>query len=264
MKPKTLAILNTLTFFLALYINFLSGTGAISGETISDISAKYSTIITPAGYAFAIWGFIYIMLIGFIGFQWYLLIKLKEVTIIKDSGLWFAVSNLANTMWIVAWVNNWILMSVFFMILLLISLSKLVIRNKLEIWDAPLKIMLFVWWPLTFYFGWIILASVVNISAFIVSLNLGFQSGIIELLAIIVLVIATIIYLILISKRNLREAALVGIWGFVAIAVRQYDVNQNIAIASIILALILISVSGMHAWRNRETTPLKKLRRKEF
>lgn len=264
MKPKTLVIINTLTFLFALYINFLSGTGAISGKTVSDISAKYTTLITPAGYAFSIWGFIYIMLMGYIGFQWYSLIKLKEGAIVKDSGLWFTVSNLANTMWIVAWVNNWILMSVFFMIILLVSLTNLVIRNKLEIWDAPLKIMLFVWWPLTFYFGWIILASVVNISVFILSLNLGLQSGVIELLAIIVLIISTIIYLILISKRNLREAALVGVWGFVAIAVRQYDVNQNVAITSIILALILISVSGMHAWRNRETTPLKKLRRKEF
>ncbi len=264
MKPRLLVILNTLTFLLALYINFLSSTGVISGDTVSDISSKYTTLITPAGYAFAIWGFIYIMLTGFIGFQWYSVFKSKDDTLVKDSGLWFTISNLANTMWIIAWVNDWVLMSVFFMILLLISLSKLVIRNRLEIWDAPLRIMLFVWWPITFYFGWIILASVVNISALIVSLNLGIQAGVTELLAIIVLVVATVIYLVLLAKRNLREAALVGIWGLIAIAVKQYEVNASIGITAIILALILISISGRHAWRNRETTPIRKLGREEF
>lgn len=264
MKPRNLVILNTLTFILALYVNFLSSTGAISGESVSDISAKYQTLITPAGYAFAIWGFIYLMLIGFIGFQWYTVFKSKENVIVKDSGLWFAVSNIANTMWIIAWVNDWILMSVFFMIVLLISLSKLVIRNRLEIWDAPLHIMLFVWWPITFYFGWIILASVVNISALIISLNLGLQAGVTELLALVVLVVATIIYLTLLAKRNLREAALVGIWGFIAIAVKQMELNESVAYTSIILALILTLVTGRHAWRNRETTPIKKIGRKEF
>ncbi len=264
MKARTLVILNTLTFILAIYLNFLSGTGAISGDSVSDISAKYTTLITPAGYAFAIWGFIYIMLIGFIGYQWYSIFKSKNDSIIKDSALWFVVSNLANSMWIVAWVNDWILMSVFLMIVLLISLSKLVIRNRLEIWDAPLSIMIFVWWPITFYFGWIILASVVNISALLVSLNLGLQAGVTELLAIVVLIVATIIYLVLLAKRNLGEAALVGIWGFIAIAVRQYELNESVAYTSIILALILTLVSGRHAWRNRETTPIKKIGRKEF
>jgi hypothetical protein len=155
-------------------------------------------------------------------------------------------------------------MSVFFMILMLISLSKLVIRHRLEIWDAPLRIMLFVWWPITIYFGWIILASVVNFSAFLVSLNLGLEGGIVELMAIVVLLVATAIYIILLSKRNLREAAMVGVWGFVAIAVKQYGANDNVAFTAIIFALILISVTGRHAWQNRETTPLKKLSRKEF
>ncbi|PKL80134.1 MAG: hypothetical protein CVV25_05295 [Ignavibacteriae bacterium HGW-Ignavibacteriae-4] len=264
MKPRTLVILNTLTFLLVLYVNILSSTDVISGDTVSDISSRYTTLITPAGYAFAIWGFIYFMIIGFIGFQWYSVFKLKDNTYVKETGLWFAVSNLANTMWIIAWVNEWLLMSVFFMVLLLISLSKLVIRHRLEIWDAPLRVMLFVWWPITFYFGWIILATVVNVSVLLVSLNLGLQAGITELLAIITLIIATIIYLVLLAKRNLREAALVGIWGFIAIAVKQYDVNENIAYIAIILALILSSVTGRHAWRNRETTPIKKIRRKEF
>ena len=124
--------------------------------------------------------------------------------------------------------------------------------------------MLFVWWPITFYFGWIILASVVNISALLVSLNLGLQAGVTELLAIVVLVVATIIYLTLLAKRNLREAALVGIWGFIAIAVKQMEANESVAYTSIILALILTLVTGRHAWRNRETTPIKKIGRKEF
>ena len=264
MKTKFLLLLNSITFILTLFINYASSTGIISGNGVGEVSAKYNSLITPASYAFSIWGFIYLMLFGFILFQWYSVFKLKDKKLIHDIGIWFILSNFANSLWIVVWVNDIIFLSVVAMVILLFSLIKLVFRLRLEIWDAPLKIMFFVWWPITFYFGWIVLASVVNITSFVVSLKMNIGGGLEELLALVVLIVATIIYYLLVSKRNLREASLVGIWGLIAIAVKQFGINDIISYTSIVLALVLLLVSGRHAYRNRETTPVNKFKRKEF
>lgn len=264
MKIKLLLILNTLSFIITLFFNYISSTGIISGKSVGEVSDKYNSLITPASYAFSIWGLIYVMLFGFIFFQWYSTYKLKDDKLITDISIWFIVSNLSNALWLVAWVNEAIFLSVIFISILLFSLVKLVFGLRLEVWDAPLKTMFFVWWPITFYFGWVLLATVVNLTSFLVSLNLGIDSGIEELLAVIVLVTAGLIYYLLIQKRNLREAALVGIWGLIAIAANQYNINNIITYTSIILALLLLSVSGRHAYNNRETTPINKLKRKEF
>lgn len=264
MKIKLLLLFNTLSFVVTLFFNYMSSTGVISGKNVGDVSEKYNSLITPASYAFSIWGFIYLMLFGFIIFQWYSVYKLKDEKLVNDIGLWFIVSNFANAIWLVAWVNEAIFISLILIALLLFSLVRLVFRLRLEIWDAPLKTMFFVWWPITFYFGWIILATVLNFTSFLVSLQMDIKGGVEELLALIVLIVATIIYYLLIIKRNLREAALVGIWGLIAIAVNQFDINSIISYTSIILALVLLSVSGRHAFKNRDTTPINKIKRKEF
>lgn len=264
MKTKLLLLLNTLSFLVTLFFNYISSTGIISGKNVGEVSDKYNSLITPASYAFSIWGFIYLMLFGFIIFQWYSTYKLKDEKLVNDISIWFIVSNFANALWLVAWVNEAIFLSVLFMALLLFSLVRLVFRLRLEIWDARLKTMFFVWWPITFYFGWVVLASVVNFTSFLVSLKMDIGGGLEELFAIIVLIVATIIYYLLILKRNLREAALVGIWGFIAIAVNQFDINSTISYTSIILALVLLSVTGRHAFKNRDTTPINKIKRKEF
>lgn len=264
MKTKILLFLNTITFGLTLYFNYLSSVGVMSDKNVSEVSDKFNSLITPADYAFSIWGFIYLLVFGFVIYQWYSVYKLKDEKLVKDIGIWFIVTNMANAFWLMAWVNELVLMSVFIMSIMVYALVQLVFRLRLEIWDAPLKTMFFVWWPITFYFGWIVLASVVNFTAFIVSLNLNIGGGLAELLALIVLIVAAIIYYLLVSKRNLREAALVGVWGFVAIAVKQSDVNVTVTYTALILALLLLSVSGRHAYMNRETLPGKKIQRKEF
>lgn len=64
-------ILNTATLLGTLYINYWSNTGALNDNTIGAVSDKYSTLFTPADYAFSIWGFIYLFLLAFVAFQWY-------------------------------------------------------------------------------------------------------------------------------------------------------------------------------------------------
>ncbi len=75
--------------------------------------------------------------------------------------------------------------------------------------------------------------------------------------------VATVIYLLLIRFRNMREAALVGVWAFIAIAVKQWQGNQSIVIAAIAAAVILFIAVAVHGFKNRNTSPFKKIQRGE-
>ncbi|HKL34226.1 MAG TPA: hypothetical protein VJ919_16920, partial [Tangfeifania sp.] len=195
---------------------------------------------------------------------WFAWFKRKEDTELKQTGWWFALGNIANGLWIAAWLNEQMGLSVLLILVLLFSLIMLTIRLRLEIWDAPVRIIAFVWWPVCIYLGWIIVASVANISVFLVST--GWQGGFIsaKIWTIIMIGIATVIYLILIKTRNMREAAVVGIWALAAIAVKQWQVNPEIVIAALAASAILFVAISVHGFKNRKTSPFEKLKRGEI
>lgn len=56
------------SFILTVIFNVLSTVGAF-GATNGELSDKYSTLITPPGYAFSIWGLIYFFWAAFVLLQ---------------------------------------------------------------------------------------------------------------------------------------------------------------------------------------------------
>ncbi|MBS3742683.1 MAG: hypothetical protein KGY74_11235 [Candidatus Cloacimonetes bacterium] len=261
MKQINLLVINTLSLIFALVLNGLAGSGVFNGKSVGDISARYDTLIAPAGYAFAIWGIIYLLLILFVGYQWYAWLRNRDDTALKQTGFWFALGNIANGLWIVAWLNEYMGLSVLLIFILLFSLIMLTLRLRLEIWDAPLRTIGFVWWPICIYLGWIVVASVANVAAYLVSLN--WQGGFLSpsTWTVIMIAVATVIYLLLTFTRNMREAGLVGVWAFIAIAVRQWSVHDGIVFAALAGAGILLIVTSWHGYKNRATSPFEKLSR---
>ncbi len=264
MKKKTLVILNTITLVAVLFINYLAASGAINNQTVGEISSRYETLFTPAGYAFSIWGIIYFGLILFTGFQWSALIRKNDLGIIDKTGFYFIVTNLANTGWLFLWLFEYPGLSVIAMIILFLTLIKIIKQFDMEIWDAPVRIIFFVWWPFAIYFGWIITALTANIAAYFT--YIGWKGSPLnpEIWTIILIVLAAVIYIILIFKRNLRESAAVGVWALIAIAVKQGNEKMEITAAAILAAAVILVFILYHGFKNRETAPIKKLMRGEF
>lgn len=261
LNKTALLILSTLSFLYTLGANYLINT-ASGGKSVADISDKYLTLFTPADYAFAIWGLIYLQLIAFLAYHW-VVRKREESAVIERTGIYFAVANVANGSWIIAWIHEYLGLSVLIMIVLLIALIKLVYAHRLEIWDAPVRIIFFIWWPICFYLGWIILATVANISAWLVSLQWSGAPVTPEVWTFLVIIVAMLIYLLLTRFRNMREASLVGIWGLVALAVRHWEERPAIAYFALAAAMVLLVSSAIHGFRNRQTSPFLKWRRGE-
>ncbi|HVX28670.1 MAG TPA: hypothetical protein VHB70_20135 [Parafilimonas sp.] len=262
-KYTGFVLLNTLTFLLVLFINFASSTKLLANKTVADVSHKYDTLFAPANYAFVIWLVIYLLCIGFVIFQWVLL-KNDPNHYIQRTGIWFTVSNIANALWCYCWVHEWLGWCVIIILVQLLSLAILVVRLRLELDDEPVRAIFFVWWPICFYIGWLITATVACIASWLVYINWNGFGISADVWTMIMIIIACLIYAWFTQKRNMREAASVGIWAFIAIAIRQWNVHSNIVLTAIITSAILLILISIHGYKGRYYAPFVKLKRGEW
>ena len=263
-KARALVVLNTITLLIMLFVNFAGSSGVLAETTVADISHKYDTLFAPAGYAFVIWGFLFLLAICFVIFQWILLTHNDPKNFINRTGIWFALSNIANASWIYLWIHQMLGWSVIVIFLLLVCLIILTIRLRLELDDEPVRTIFFVWWPVTFYLGWIMVATIACVAAWFVSFNPD-PAGLTQATwTLVMIAIACVLYLGLIISRNMREAAMVGVWAFIAIVIRQWNTHFDIAITGIIASSVLAIASLVHVFKKRYYSIGAKLKRGEW
>ena len=127
----------------------------------------------------------------------------------------------------------------------------------MERWDAPLKVIATVWWPICAYSGWIAVATIANISAYLAKTEWEVLFSA-QQWTVIMISVAGLLNLFMIYNRNMREFALVGIWAITAIAVRHWSELPLIKWTSVFWAAMLFIAVALHGYRNRETNPFKK------
>ena len=199
MNSFKLALSNLVMFILVLVFNFLTGTGMINDLSQADISAMFPTKITPAGFAFSIWGVIYTLIL--ISILW-MLYKHKEKRVSKViySISWlFNLSSLANILWTVSFSYLRLPLSTVLIAVLLGSLTMILFKlTKLDV--KPHFIF-----PLAYgmYAGWVLIATVVNIAASLVQAGWnGFGLTEVTWANIILLVALVIVFLVTYNTTN--------------------------------------------------------------
>lgn len=234
---RTLQIINAFALIFTLTINALANILPINGMNTGELSALYPSLFTPAGFTFSIWSVIYLLLIGFVIVQR----SISEKPYFKELSLWFWLSCVANCTWILAWHYQLIFASVIIMLTLLYSLTNLfLIVQKDQQFNLLQKI--FVQLPFVFYFAWICVATIANISALLVSLSWdgGFLPPVIW--TIIMTTIATALGMIIVWKYKTPAFFLVLIWALFGIY-SKWNNTENQAIASAALGeLSLLAV----------------------
>jgi hypothetical protein len=246
---KTLAILNTLFFLLHLVPSQLTQLRLFNNQTIGEVSARYPALFTPAGITFAIWGLIYLALSAFC--IYHLVKAFKEPALheanadLKRLGFYFMLNNLATGAWTIAWVSEWLLLSVVLMLVQLVTL--LAIHLRLGIFD-PTRSAASRWFtqvPLSLYFGWIIIATVANISAALVGFGwdgFGLSEG---LWTIIMIVAATLIVVFVVVSRTNPVVGLVGIWALYGIILKHRALGIAESQQIITTAWVCLAVVGL-------------------
>ena len=257
---KKLALVNLFSVMLVIAVNYISQAIRINETTIGEVSNKYFNLFTPAGYAFAIWGLIFLALLAYGIFQVRsAFFSTNQDDFIEQTGYWFVVANLLNCAWVFAFSYDHTGLSVLIMLGILFSLLKIVVNTNMERWDAPISIITFVWWPICLYSGWIAVATIANFAAYFAKIGWSGKPFTPVAWTIIMIGIATGVNLFMIKTRNMREFAIVGIWALIAIYMRHIDAQKNIAYIALTCSIILFLAIVWHGYQNRKTNPFAKL-----
>lgn len=243
---KSLAIINMIVLLAVIFWNYLSNTGIINDTNISEISSKYQNLFTPASYAFSIWGLIYVALFTFSVY----IIKLafseeKNNKVILKIGPWMIITHLANCAWIYAWLEEFTGLSVIIIFSILISLLILVIRLNMEMKETTRSVKIWIWQPIGIYAGWITVASIANVSAYLAKIEWSAMFSELAWTIIIIITAAVINFLVLLT-RKMQSFVLVGVWALTAISVRHWNSISQLQYTALAFAgLLFISVIFM-------------------
>lgn len=235
---KTLKIINAICFAVMIAINALANIIPINGLTTGEVSNLYPNLFTPPAYVFSIWGVIYLLLGAFVIYQF--VGKKDNITddAIAEISPFFIISSLANTLWILAWHYQMIIISLALMIIILACLIFIALILKKYNFDK--KQSFFIKYPFMLYFGWITVATIANVTALLVSL--GFEGGTYpQIWTVVVIITGLAISIITACKINNFVYLLPVIWAYAGIAIRHIIEQQYpvIYITAIISALIL-------------------------
>ena len=218
-KETVLKISVTVSYIFMIAVNGLANYLPLNGQNTGEISDSYPNLFAPAGFTFAIWGLIYLLLGGFVLYQWkrssdFSMQQNKHLlNKIRSPFIW---TSLFNAIWLFCWHYEYIALSTVFMIGLLGTLIYIVRSMK----DLKLSFIenICLKLPFSVYFGWITIATVANITITLVKWNWnGFgltdQFWTIGILLIALAIASATIYL----YRDLAYG-LVIIWAYWGIA----------------------------------------------
>jgi len=254
---KTYAILNLVILVLVIFWNYWVNTQGLKGNTVSSLSAEYENLFTPEGYAFSIWGLIFLALFAQgIFFISRAFSPTKDSDFLSQIGPYLIMANIGNGLWLYFWLMEYTGISVIVMLGIMTSLVIVILNTNMERWHAPRPIIFWLWWPIALYSGWIAVATIANISAYLA--KIGWNGGVSEITwTIIMIVVAVLLNLFMIISRNLREFAAVGVWALIAISVRHWESIPSLQWTALIGAIVLFVAMSYHGYLNRKTAPFK-------
>lgn len=248
---KFYAWLNAALVLLVIFWNYYSNAGRINGNTVADISDKYANLFTPAGYAFAIWGIIFIGLLVLVVTQLRMAFNTQsnDRTILQI-GPWLAIANLANMAWLWFWLNEQSAVSIFVMVILLIALLQCILKLQIAQIAADKTIRYLIWAPISLYGGWITVALVANVSAHLA--HIGWSVLFPDWVwAIIMISVAALINFYMLFVRDMYVFVMVGVWALLAITYRHAEENETLQVTALVWAILLI-VTGVFRFVKRQ------------
>lgn len=248
-RVKILAVLNLVFFVVACAISNLSQLRIFNNQDNAQVSAKYETVFTPAGFTFAVWGVIYISLLIFVIYH---VIKAFSKDLNHEANqnilkinYWFILNNIATSIWVFAFAYEYIFLSAILLTFQLITLTVIFVNLNLYNPDTTVKSVWFTQFPLSIYFGWICIATIANITLFLVSIN-WIGGGLSALnWTIILLVIATLLGLFLVLIKRNSFVGLIFMWAFYGILYKRTSINAELYSSVIAAAWLGIALLGL-------------------
>ena len=241
MSKATLLFLNAVSLVATIILNYLFNSGVMNGATMKTISERYYNLFTPAGYAFGIWGIIYLLLCTHVIYTIYIYRKKGDTVITNTIGKLFAVSNILNILWVYFWLNDFIGICVILMVLLLSVLLSIFIKIQSIKRSVSLS-NLFISCPFALYAGWLSVALIANTSALLTKLNWEGWTLSGTLWTILLIIVAGLLSIFVCWKYNSAAFGMAVLWGIAGVSANNFDKDFNITVTGIVTCTVILSV----------------------
>lgn len=251
---------------LLFAVNALSTMLPLNGVTPQEVSAQYPNLLVPAPYVFSIWGIIYLLILGYVLYQFGLFRKKGEAVntpLLRKTDIDFIMTCVLNAAWLFAWHYGLLVLSFGIIVLYLLTLISLEIMIAKE--PLTKREALLIRLPFSVNFGWLTVATIANATALFVGLGFG-GLGISEAVwTMIILAVGAIIAIA--TALRFRDAAYLAVflWAYTGILLNHTSKSGYagaypgvIAMAAICLAafaavfVTLLVAPGLRAQRKPE------------
>ncbi|GAB3737754.1 hypothetical protein GCM10027594_18440 [Hymenobacter agri] len=209
--------LTALAIVGAIATNAYSVWRPFAGQTQAVVSAKYPTLLTPAGPAFSIWGLIFLSLLAYAG--WQLLPAQRQLSQPDAVAKPLTLASLGLGAWVVVFANELIGVSAAIMLLILAATAVAYGRTRRRIFAGAVPALVGV--PFSLLLGWLSVAAVINFT--IAIRTFGWQTADGASVTLTLGLIAAVVGLGLVMSRAFRDLVfpLVVAWALVWVWVAQ-------------------------------------------
>lgn len=235
---------------LAVLINvagsFLINRVEVGPASIEEVSRRHDSLFVPAGYAFSIWALIYASFILYAIIQ--LLPAQKNKTIYDHLAIPVILINLLGMLWQIVFRFEQMFLSVCIIISMLLIGMVYYLRTQQAIWAQHHSKWLMV--PSSVFLGWISVATISNISVWLVST--GWDAGYLSEATWAKLLLGAALLLsgfISIRYRDYLYSAVIA-WAAYAIFVAAQNKDGSVAQTAMYTAIVAILLTIIAAARN--------------
>lgn len=266
--------INLIVFIVILVLNYVSRDPQngpfrhlFGNATTGEVSAKFYIEITPAGWAFSIWGLIYIWQGAWIIYSLTLLCRKDAPDVISPVLLViYSLASVVNASWIVTWSHEWIQICAFLLFsiafLLYATLAKSFATVNLGTKGVPkgdfIATQVLVHNGIALYATWCTIASLLNLAMAITYFH-GVDQDVASTISLVILAVEVIVWFSLentILDKYVRYTLSiypVVIWALSASIDKNWDPAKRNSIISVILLAVACTLFAVRivivVWR---------------
>lgn len=231
-------------FAVMVAVNGVAGaTTWLGGAQTGEVSDALPSTFTPAGYAFSTWSLIYLLLLGFV------IAQFRDRDGLERLRRLFVASCVLNVAWLLAWQYRVLWLSVLVMLALLavLALCWTLARSIAAAGADQLWLRI----PFSVYFGWISVATLANITAWLVASFEGWFRSVEFGWTCVALAIGLAAASLVVLRTGDRAYLAVIIWAFVAIIVANASdaSTRPAAIAAGVAVAALLALAALNEHR---------------
>lgn len=238
--------ISTLVAIIAAFVvNVWSNISPIGGLNIGKISNTLfnDVLITPANYAFAIWGLIYLGLFAFGIYQF--LPAQKNDLDLRKVGYLLVIACTCQIAWVYLFMLRMFVLSVVAMLGILLPLigiylqlaNRSILTSRMQKWCVR--------FPMSIYLSWISVATIVNVGCALYAAGWNGWGISATTWTILMVIIASALAFRITSQYDDTAYTWVTIWALVAVAIKQSS-NLPLLTVTVSSAIVLTILNIMH------------------